>query len=91
MSGDEPASGQGDFTDLSDSGSNIDIDALFDHSDQNLSSDSYVLTGFTMLAKVWPHKPRVRITIPQIKIISIPRLWISLMRWGLDWTIWKVQ
>ena len=44
-SGDGPASlqsGQVGFTDLSDSGSDIDIDALVDHSDQNLSSDSHV-------------------------------------------------
>ena len=45
-SGDGPVSSQSRqvcFTDLSDSGSNIDIDALVDHSDQNLSSDSHVL------------------------------------------------
>ena len=44
-SGDGPASsqsGQVGFTDLSDSGSDIDIDAFVDHSDQNLSSDSQV-------------------------------------------------
>ena len=34
-------SGQIGFIDLSDSGSDIDIDALVDHSDQNLSSDSH--------------------------------------------------
>ena len=39
---DSPQSGQVGFTDLSDSGSDIDIDALGDHSDQNLSSNSHV-------------------------------------------------
>ena len=45
MSGDGPISSksrQVGFTDLCDSGSDIDIDALVDHSDQNLSSDSHV-------------------------------------------------
>ena len=40
---DSPLSGQVGFTDLSDSGSDIDIHDLVDHSDQNLSSNAYVL------------------------------------------------
>ena len=36
-------SGQVGFANLSDSGSDVDIDALVDHADQNLSSDSHVL------------------------------------------------
>ena len=44
--GEGPSSSQSrqvGFADLSDSGSDIDIDALVDHSDQSLSSDSHVL------------------------------------------------
>ena len=44
VSGEGPSSsqpGQVCFTDLSDFGSDIDIDALVDHSDQNLSSESH--------------------------------------------------
>ena len=47
-SGEGPSSshsGQVGFTDLSDSGSNIDIDALVDHSDQNLSPTPHGLEG----------------------------------------------
>ena len=47
-SGEGPSSshsGQVDFTDLSDSGSDIDIDALVDHSDQNLSPTPHGLEG----------------------------------------------
>ena len=43
--GDRPDSSQSrqvDFTDLSDTGSDIDIDTLVEHSDQNFSSDSHV-------------------------------------------------
>ena len=44
MSGDRADSSQSrqvGFTDLSDSGSDIDIDALIDHSEQNLSPNSH--------------------------------------------------
>ena len=53
-SGEDPSSshsGQVGFTDLSDSGSDIDIDALVDHSDQNLSPTSHNSEGIHNASK----------------------------------------
>ena len=62
------------FTDLSDPGSDIDISALVDHSDQNLSS-SPVTSGHAVkkLGKVMLHRPWVRMLLSQNSIILIAR------------------
>ena len=93
MLGDGPVSsqsGQVGFTDLSDSGSAIDIDALVDHSDQNLSSDSYV---FEMVHNVGKGQ------VPQASGSNHnstdqnhinKQILAKLNVLGLDWTVWKV-
>ena len=75
-------SGQVGFADLSDSGTDIDIDALVEHSDQKLSSDSNVLDMVHNTGKC--HAPQAtgsnQSNVDQINLI--PRFWLRLVHWG---------
>ena len=77
-------------TDLSDSGSDIDISGLVEHSDQNLSS-SPVISGFLFsamvfkkLGKVRLHKPRVGMLLSQTNNILTVRFCPSSVPQGPD-------
>ena len=88
---DSSQTGQVGSTDLSDSRSNINIDALIEHSDQNLSPKTFLIIRFKRLTKVRPHRPRVRIIIRWIRTTLIAKFWHCLVHWGRGWIAWKVQ